>query len=149
MSDQSDTFDWIPAMMDESIPSENQRTFAAELQRLGAIVALTKSGQLLRVDFRPITGATNDATIRMLAGSTRLVELHLDGAAITGACVDDLLTLEKLNVLDVQNTPLDDGAIERLATLPNLTMLLIRGAQVAPDYVRALRRRLTKVRIVG
>ena len=128
---------------------DDQRALAEALQRMGAVVALSKSGRLLRLDFRPAATSASDAVLRTVARSKKLQELRLDGAPITAACVDDLLTLENLSALDVQNTALDDSAIERLATLPNLSILFVRGSQITPECVRTLRRRLTKVRIVA
>lgn len=129
--------------------TDNQRELAESLQRIGAVVALSKSGKLLRLDFRPAAASVNDAVLRTVAHSAKLNELRLNGAPITAACVDDLLTLETLSVLDIQNTVLDDAAIERLAALPHLSMLLVCGSRITPECIRTLRRRLTKVRIVG
>jgi hypothetical protein len=136
-------------MSHPNAPGDDQRALAEALQQMGAIVALSKSGRLLRVDFRPAILHATDATMQMMAHSTKLKELRLERAPITENCIDSVLTLESLSVLDVQYTVLDDSAIERLATLPNLSMLLVRGSKVTPECVRLLRRRLTKVRIVG
>ena len=136
-------------MSHTNAPGDDQRPLAEALHRMGAVVALSKSGRLLRIDFRPAASNADDAAIQALACSTKLKELYLDGAPITPACVADLLKLENLSVLDIQNTALDDAAIERLASLTQLSILLVRGSRITVECLRSLRRRLTRVRIVA
>ncbi len=136
-------------MSNSTQSADDQRLLAANLKNSGAIVALSTGGKLLRVDFRPIASQVDDEHVRSLAGSTRLKELHLAGAKITSACIDSLLTLDRLSLLDVQNTSLDDAAFERLSKLPELSILLVRGTAVTAACIKEIRKRLTKVRIVG
>lgn len=136
-------------MSDAGRSADDQRSLASVLQSRGAIVALSSSGRLLRVDFRPIASQIDDEFVLELAGSTRLKELYLARSKITSACVACLCSLERLSVLDLQNTALDDASIEQLARLPDLSMLIVRGTLTTQDCIKNLRRRLTKVRIVS
>lgn len=136
-------------MSDTAQSADDQRALSTILKSSGAIVAISTSGKLLRVDFRPIAAEVDNERVKALAGSTRLTELYLASTKITSTCVDSLLTLVRLSLLDLQNTSLDDASVQRLANLPELSMLLVRGAAVTAPCVRELRKRFTKIRIVG
>jgi hypothetical protein len=135
--------------MSASSTPDDERALAESLRQLGAEVGISTTGWILRVDCRPVAQTVDDDWIGKLRGSSRLRELHLAGSKITPACTDDLLSLKGLRVLDVENTALDDAVVERLVRLPNLNLLLVRGAQVSTNGIRAIRKNATRVRIVG
>jgi hypothetical protein len=136
-------------MASQSASTDNQRQLAEALRAKGVAVGLSVSGWILRCDFRAVAAQVDDRWLTALNDSPKLRELHLAGAKITSACVDDLLSLKRLELLDVQQTPLDDDALDRLAALPCLSLLVARGTLITPSFLQSLRKRLTKVRIVA
>lgn len=118
------------------------------LRGLGAKLRVTKGGQILSVDFRTTPNPVADAEVALIKGRSKLKELFLDGAQISDAAVDDLLTLSSLITLDLQNTALTDAGLAKLGEMKQLRLLLLNGTQVSSDLVAELRKRMLNTRIV-
>ena len=118
------------------------------LRDLGVVIKMSKTGNVLVVDFRPVATLIEDEHVKYVKGFNRLREIHLESAAVTDASLKNLIEKDCLTTIDLQNTRVTDNGIASLLGLPALKLLLLTGSCVTGDGVKQFRKSMLKTRIV-
>lgn len=95
------------------------------LQSQGAKLRLRKSGQVHTIDFSTAEPRPGDADIEALG------------------------ELQSLEVLDCQNSPLTDHAIDALLKQETLKLLTVSGTNITTEGLKRLRQNMIGCRIIG
>ncbi len=121
----------------------------AELQQLGLSVGRSKSGKLLRVDFRPATSPPNPETVLRVLDCVSLRELYFGDVFDINQFAVSLSRLGHLQVLDVAGSDFADASLTTISELPRLQVLNVRGTAVSAEQVARLRKKMINTRIIG
>jgi hypothetical protein len=127
-------------------PDEDKSVEA--LEQMGARIRRRKSGRIHTIDFRPCASQPDDSKLALLEGLHSLVELYLESAPITDACLGGLACHQQLATLDLQQTAVGDHVFQLAEQLPALKVLVLSGTAVTLEEVRKQRSRLIQTRIV-
>src|SRR5262245_16088667 len=74
-----------------------------------------------------------DADLRLLKDVNGLIWLDLSDSQVTDACAADLAALKSLKRVALNRTKFTDVGVERLAELPQLEYLDLKGTQLTDD----------------
>ena len=121
-----------------------------QLLATGFEVGKSKGGTLLRVDNRN-SGASlpSDLFAPVLQAST-LREIYLRGSSgMLNEQIEALVALPRLQVLDVENSDLNDASLQQLASMATLQVLNVRGTQVTAGQIAITRKSMIGTRIIG
>ena len=131
------------------MPTEfDQQTFIEQIRSQGAEVRLSKTGNVLIVDFRPAPIQQSPLDLNPLKHFDKLRELYLLNCPVDDRFLALLAGLEKLQTLDLRQTKVSETGIAGLAALPNLKLLLLSANLISETFLRTFRTRMIGARIV-
>ena len=107
-----------------------------------------KSGRLHTVDFRPIADSVDDSYVERLSGLSKLSDLYLSGCGVTHRAIKSLLEHDSLQTVDLQDTTVNDTALELLTQLDQLKLLVLTGTNVSTEAVQLARKKMINTRII-
>ncbi|MFL2870511.1 MAG: hypothetical protein ACJZ8O_07130 [Pirellulaceae bacterium] len=107
-----------------------------------------KSGRLHTVDLRPIAETVDDAFVDKLSGLSKLSDLFLSRCGITNRAIASLLEHDSLQTVDLQDTTVDDSALELLTQMNHLKLLVLTGTSVSTEAIQLARKQMINTRII-
>lgn len=126
----------------------DQPAFIEQLRGHGAEVRLSKTGNVLVVDFRQATLNNADLNLNPLGHCDKLRELYLLNCSVDDNFLALLAQLKKLQTLDLRQTKFTETGIAGLAALPNLKLLLLSSNLISESFLRTFRTRMIGTRII-
>lgn len=119
-----------------------------QINSIGGQTRRFKSGFLHTVNLREAEIVIDDQWVRQLIGQTKLVELNLEGTAITDLALETLRKLPSLETLDLSETHITDHALDTLQNMHHLKVLALTSTQVTQEKIREIRASMLNTRIV-
>ena len=119
-----------------------------QINSIGGQTRRFKSGFLHTVNLREALIVIDDQWVRQLIGQTKLVELNLEGTAITDLALETLRKLPSLETLDLSETHITDHALDTLQNMHQLKVLALTSTQVTQEKIREIRASMLNTRIV-
>lgn len=127
---------------------------AQQLLDAGFAVGKSKSGKLLRIDNRECPSgadlvAGSGLVLQALGLAASLKELYWrDSGELPNQHIDQLCSLQKLKVLDVEGSAFNDASVEELSGNGELQILAVRGTNVTEPCVTQVRKKMINTRII-
>ena len=118
-----------------------------QINSIGGQTRRFKSGFLHTVNLREAEIVIDDQWVKQLIGQTKLVELNLEGTAITDLALETLRKLPSLETLDLSETHITDHALDTLQNMHHLKVLALTSTEVTQEKIREIRASMLNTRI--
>jgi hypothetical protein len=118
----------------------------AQVQSYPPLAAVHEIGGRVSVDLSECLAS--DVTLTHVCKIAHLHTLILDGTAVTDAGLKHLAAIQSLSVLRLRNVAITDAGLLHLHGLENLRLLDLRGTKVTEAGVKALLKKLKRLRVV-
>lgn len=121
-----------------------------QLLSAGFEAGKSKGGRLLRVDNRNSAALLPNDLFAMVLQTTTVREIYLRGSTgMLNEQINALTALPRLQVLDVENSDLNDASLRQLASMATLQVLNVRGTGVTTGQIAITRKSMIGTRIIG
>ena len=135
-------------MSDEFEPNADEiAAIAGQLQQAGAQLRAGKSGRW-RAATLPAGSSLSDEQWESLAKLQFLVRLEADGADVRDPHVKAIARLPRLTQLDLCNTAVTDACVDDLMSMAKLQLLRITGTNISKEALAQMRKAMLATRIV-
>ena len=127
----------------------DESQLAEILKTLGCDLGRSRSGRLLRVDCRSCPALPELNLLQRVLECQALRELYVPRSGdFPNSAIEQLAGLQKLKVLDLEDSDLDDKSVEQLANHAGLQVLNVRNTNVTEACVARLRKVMIGTRII-
>jgi hypothetical protein len=83
---------------------------------------------------------TSNRDVSLIPELPHVTSVWLTGAAVTDACVDDLLRIASLDAINLTSTSISPEGLRRISSSRPLKQVVLRGSSVSDAHLRALSR---------
>lgn len=130
--------------------SDSDADLIVQLLAAGFEVGKSKTDKLLRVDNRNSGASMPPVLFEKVLQSNTIREVYLRGSSgILNQNIDGLCALPRLQVLDLENSDLNNDSLQRLASMTSLQVLNVRGTRITGEQIALTRKSMIGTRIIG
>lgn len=104
-------------------------------------------GDIPQFELKFVGRHVTDAWLTSLPNCRSLASLHLNRTSVTTAGLRDLRKIDRLTLVSVWNTGVDDGVIEHIQACRGLTAVRLYGTRVTPEGIARLQQGLATAKI--